>query len=177
MSAGRSCLADSSVLAVPWEQGSGLEPLWADPTLVPLTCLPLALLGPRLSAPWEMRCSLDHTLHVCSWCFHLSPLSGDNHENCSAVGSSQHQGKTDLSYQHGFCSAVSPAWVFLPTFFEEHSLLKHHPSSCYRAGIVAGREAASGSSARQGDGGAVVVTKEGKGHMAFHTSILLCPSW
>lgn len=131
-----------------------------------------------LSAPWEMRCSLDHTLHVCSWCFHLSPLSGDNHESCSAVGSSQHQGKMDLSYQHGFCSAVSPAWVFLPTFFEEHSLLKHHPSSCYREGIVAGREAASGSSARQGDGGgAVVITKEGKGHMAFHTSILLCPSW
>lgn len=66
MSAGRSSLADRSVLAVPCEQGSGVESLWADPTLVPLTCLPLALLGPRLSAPWEMHCSPDHTLDVCS---------------------------------------------------------------------------------------------------------------
>lgn len=56
-----------------------------------------------------------------------------------------------LSYQHGFCSAVSPGRVFLPTFSEEHLLLKHHPSSCYREWIVAGREPASGCSARQGD--------------------------
>lgn len=47
MSAGRSSVTDRSVLAVPWEQGSGVEPLWADPTLVPLTCLPLAR-GSRL---------------------------------------------------------------------------------------------------------------------------------
>lgn len=77
-----------------------------------------------------------------------------------------------LSYQRGFCSAVSPAWVFLPTFFEEHSLLKHHLSSCYREWIAAG------SSARQGDDGAQICGHHQRGEGPhglpyFHSSLSL----
>lgn len=56
---------DTSALAMPWEQGSGREPLLPDSTLLRLTCLSLELLGPRLSAQWEMHCTLDHGLDDC----------------------------------------------------------------------------------------------------------------
>lgn len=56
---------DTSALAMPWEWGSGREPLLPDPTLFPLTCLSLALLGLRLSAQWDMHCA-DHGLDDCS---------------------------------------------------------------------------------------------------------------
>lgn len=57
---------DTPALATPWERGSGMEPLLPNPTLLPLTWLSLALLGPRPSAEWEMRCTPDHALDDCS---------------------------------------------------------------------------------------------------------------
>lgn len=76
-----------------------------------------------------------------------------------------------------FLLAVSPGWVFLPTCFEERSLLKHHPSSWHREwqeekllqDALPDRVMMVLTSE--------VITKEGKDHRAFHTSTLPYPSW
>lgn len=161
-----------------------MEPLLPDPTPLPLTCLSLVLLGPRLSARWEMHCALDHALDDRSCrtqdVFHSSPLSGDNHENCSAAGSSCTREKWMLILPTWFLLSCL-SWSARPScpFFEQCSSLKRRPSSHCGGWIVAGKEAALGSSlatASQSDGDAHSCGRHQRGEGPYGLPYFFCPS-